>query len=225
MRVLIIEDDPAVASSLSDALKGYSFDSEIAPTGQAGLEFARKGGFDLVTLDLGLPDFDGQDLCRKLREITEIPIIVISARDQEVDRVLALEFGADDYLVKPYGISELVARIRAVFRRSRLLIDASPADGSVKVGPLAMNERERTASLNGQPIHLTQTEFDLLFFLARDPGRVMNRNEILRDVWGGEWFGSTKTLDAHVASLRKKLERPDWIVSIRGVGFKLVDPT
>jgi two-component system, OmpR family, response regulator RegX3 len=173
-----------------------------------------------VLLDLGLPDMDGIDICRRLRASSTVPIIVVTARSEEVDRVLGLELGADDYMVKPFGFRELVARIRAVTRR------AQPADRPVeepqRLGRLELDRRQRQVRLNGTEMVLTAKEFDLLALLAEDPGAVLTRDQILEQVWDPHWFGPTKTLDVHVASLRKKLGDPAWIETVRGVGFRLV---
>lgn len=220
MKILIVEDDQAVSDSLKIGLERAGHTCGLAKTGAEALDLVSEG-FEIVTLDLGLPDMDGQDLCKLLRAKTDIPIVVLSARDQEIDRVIALELGADDYLVKPYGLNELLARIRAVHRRtSSKNLELLESETTV-VGGLEIDQRAQTVKLNGREIHLTPTEFQLLVYLASDPGRVMSRSDILRNVWDGEWFGSTKTLDAHVASIRKKFGSADWVISVRGVGFKL----
>ncbi|MEQ1737733.1 MAG: response regulator transcription factor [Rhodoglobus sp.] len=222
MRVLLIEDDRAVAASLVDALTGASHVVHHASTGMGGLARFDEEQPDLVVLDLGLPDLDGTDVCRTIRHRSSVPIIVISARSEEIDRVLALEMGADDFLVKPFGIRELIARIRAVARR--VTPDERADTGILVVGPLAIEERSRRAHLNDAELHLTPIEFDLLHYLAAEPGTVRRRADILRDVWKTEWFGATKTLDAHVAALRKKLGSPGWIVSVRAIGFRFEVP-
>jgi DNA-binding response OmpR family regulator len=179
-----------------------------------------------VLLDLGLPDMDGTDVCRSIRSLTMTPIIVVSARDEEIDRVLALELGADDYLVKPFGMRELIARIRAVARRTAdpQSGTAPPADGTRVIGTLSIDQRSRRVLVDGAEIHLTAKEFELLYYLAEDPGAVCQRSDILRAVWDGTWYGTTKTLDAHVAAIRKKLGDPRWIEAVRGVGFRLDVP-
>jgi two-component system, OmpR family, response regulator RegX3 len=223
MRVLLIEDDPAVAAGIVDALVGAGHEVRHEGTGSAGLEAARQGAPDLVVLDLGLPDVDGTDVCRGIRSFSPVPIIVVSARSEEIDRVLALEMGADDFLVKPFGIRELIARIRAVSRRS--LADAAPATTERRLGPLVIDLRGQRISLAGEPVHLTTTEYQILLYLSEEPGAVRPRSDILRSVWKTEWFGATKTLDAHVAALRKKLGSPNWIESVRAVGFRFEIPT
>ena len=189
-----------------------------------------------MLLDLGLPDRDGFDVCRELRARSDVPIIVVTARSEEVDRVVGLELGADDYIVKPFGFRELVARIRAVARRARPGDDPAGdehttrrrrhtnGDGHppvVEVGTLAVDRRTRRVTLDGDAVALTPKEFDLLAFLADDAGAVRPRQELLENVWDPHWYGPTKTLDVHVASLRKKLGDPGWIETVRGVGFRL----
>ena len=198
-----------------------------------------------MLLDLGLPDRDGFDVCRELRARSDVPIIVVTARSEEVDRVVGLELGADDYIVKPFGLRELVARIRAVVRRRTPAAgdDAVHANGNgdgngngngngnghaarqhpsvVEVGALTVDRRTRRVSVDGDVVALTPKEFDLLAFLADDAGAVRPRQELLENVWDPHWYGPTKTLDVHVASLRKKLGDPGWIETVRGVGFRL----
>ena len=219
MRILIVEDDPSVADGIADALAGANHDVVHVSTGADCL--ASTGGAtppDLIVLDLGLPDMDGTDVCRRIRETSIVPIIVVSARSEELDRVLALELGADDYLVKPFGMRELLARIRAVVRRTGSAENVETA--TPDLGPLTIDARAQRVSLAGEPLHLTPTEFELLRYLASDPGAVRRRSDILRDVWHTEWYGATKTLDAHIAALRRKLGDASWIESVRGVGFR-----
>jgi DNA-binding response OmpR family regulator len=167
---------------------------------------------------------EGTDVCRAIRALTTTPIIVVSARDEEIDRVLALELGADDYLVKPFGMRELIARIRAVARRTDAVEGRPPVVTTRTIGPLSIDHRSRRVLVDGVEIHLTVKEFDLLHYLAEDPGAVCQRSDILRAVWDGTWYGTTKTLDAHVAAIRKKLGDPRWIEAVRGVGFRLDMP-
>jgi two-component system response regulator RegX3 len=218
MRVLIVEDDPAIADGIRDALEAAGHDVTAAGTGADGL-IALGDGTDLVVLDLGLPDLDGVEVCRAIRRRSAVPLIVVSARSAEVDRVQVLEMGADDYLVKPFGMRELLARITAVTRRT-----ATPAERDRTLGPLRIDLAARRVTLDGEPIHLTATEFDVLGYLVEEPGVVRKRSDILRAVWQTEWFGATKTLDAHVAAIRRKLGSPAWIESVRGVGFRFEVP-
>ncbi|MCZ7529775.1 MAG: response regulator transcription factor [Acidimicrobiia bacterium] len=219
MRLLLAEDDDSIAEPLVEGLRRDGFAIERVATGSAALD-AR--GYDFALLDLGLPDMDGAEVCRKLREDSDVPIIVITARSDEIDRVLLLELGADDYVVKPFGFRELTARIRAVSRRAVTRTnDASPA----RIGALEVDRRTRRAVLGDEELQLTPKEFDLLALLASDAGAVLDRPRIMDEVWDQHWYGPTKTLDVHVASLRKKLGDPAWIETVRGVGFRLVDPS
>lgn len=226
MRILVVEDDEAVASGLIDGLARAGFQATHVATGAAALAGVRDSGPDFILLDLGLPDMDGTDVCRAIRAMTQIPIIVVSARDEEIDRVLALELGADDYLVKPFGMRELIARIRAVARRTdeRASDGHAGADTIRNIGGLSIDHRSRRVLMDGVEVHLTVKEFDLLYYLAEDPGAVCQRSDILRAVWDGTWYGTTKTLDAHVAAIRKKLGDPRWIEAVRGIGFRLDVP-
>lgn len=223
MHLLLIEDDTAIAAGIIDALTGASHRVSHAATGDAGLLTLREVAPDLVLLDLGLPDIDGTDVCRSIRAESSVPIIVISARSEEIDRVLALEMGADDFLVKPFGIRELIARIRAVTRRT--LSDGPEIQVTERrLGPLLIDLRGQRITLDEAPVHLTAIEYQLLVYLSQEPGAVRPRSDILREVWKTEWFGATKTLDAHVAALRKKLGSPAWIESVRAVGFRFEIP-
>jgi DNA-binding response OmpR family regulator len=223
MRILLVEDDPSVADSVIDGLVSANLEVDHVATGKDAISKALSESFDLILLDLGLPDMDGQDVCRSVREKSTTPIIILSARSDEIDRVLALEFGADDYMVKPFGMRELVARIRAVARR------VSPNDTTTSavtqdIGSLSIDRRSQKVFINGQDVYLTPKEFDLLAYLATDPGAVYRRNDIMNEVWDTNWYGTTKTVDAHVAALRKKLGHQDWIEAVRGVGFRLGVP-
>jgi two-component system response regulator RegX3 len=220
MRVLLVEDDAGIAESVRDGLRRYQFDVEVTDRGRRALELAPAA--DVVLLDLGLPDMDGVDVCRQLRAVSDVPIIVVTARDDELDRVVGLEVGADDYVVKPFGMRELIARIRAVTRRSARVASGDDAHVLMHVGELTVDPRTRRVTVSGREIELTPKEFDLLAVLAAEPGTVLRRERLLEQVWDENWFGSTKTLDVHVASLRKKLGHPGWIETVRGVGFRAV---
>ena len=219
VKVLVVEDDPSVADGIVDGLGEATFSVHHASTGGDALAAMATFEPDIVLLDLGLPDLDGTDVCREIRKMSQVPIIVVSARGDEIDRVLSLEMGADDYVVKPFGMRELVARIRAVTRRASAT-DSTPAPVERALGGLTIDTRSQRVTLDGNEIHLTPTEFDLLVYLTNDPGAVYRRGDILNDVWDTNWYGTTKTLDAHVAAIRKKLGGADWIESIRGVGFR-----
>jgi DNA-binding response OmpR family regulator len=227
MRVLIVEDDDAIATPLAKGLVREGLAVDRVETGQDALDRASATSFDVVLLDLGLPDRDGFDVCRDLRARSDVPIIVVTARSEEVDRVVGLELGADDYIVKPFGFRELVARIRAVARRRGPRPDAGAIDraAATELGALQVDRRTRRVVLDGLDVALTPKEFDLLAFLAEDPGAVCGRQQVLEEVWDPHWYGPTKTLDVHVASLRKKLGDPGWIETVRGVGFRLRVPT
>ena len=219
-RLLLVEDEDAIAVPLVEGLVREGFDVKAVRTGSDALR--EVAGRDLVLLDLGLPDVDGADVCRRIRRDSDMPIIVLTARGAELDRVLLLELGADDYMVKPFGFRELVARIRAVRRRS-----APPPDEErpavQDLGALCIDHRARRVLVRGQEIALTPKEFDLLAKLAEDPGAVVRRETLIGDVWDEHWWGPTKTLDVHVASLRKKLGDARLIGTVRGVGYRL-DP-
>lgn len=218
VRVLMVEDDDAIAEPLARGLEREGFEVARASTGTAALTAS---GYHVVLLDLGLPDVDGFEVCRRLRASSDVPIIVVTARGDEVDRVVGLELGADDYIVKPFGFRELVARIRAVTRR----VQPRPGDDVPDVvGPLRVDRRRHRVTLEGVELVLTPKEFDVLALLAGEPGAVFSREHILESVWDAHWYGPTKTLDVHVAALRKKLGDPAWIETVRGVGFRLAAP-
>ncbi|GLY03894.1 MULTISPECIES: response regulator transcription factor [Actinoplanes] len=217
MRVLLVEDDESIAEPLADGLSRYGITAHRVATGAAALQ-APTG--DFVLLDLGLPDIDGIDVCRRLRQVSDVPIIMLTARSDETDRVLGLEIGADDYMAKPFSTRELVARMRAIGRRTR---PAEPPTEN-RLGPLSIDERTRQASLHGSPLPLTPKEYQLLALLAADPGAVVDRRRILETVWEPNFFGRGKTLDFHIATLRRKLGDPAWIENRRGIGFRLCVP-
>jgi DNA-binding response OmpR family regulator len=225
VQVLLVEDDPSIASSLTESLVAAGYEVEHVATGRAAIETALG---DVVLLDLGLPDMDGYDVCRHIRQVSDVPIIVITARGEELDRVLGLELGADDYVVKPFGFRELVARIRAVTRRaaapSRSSGDDEGDDDVVSVGALRIDRRTHRVTLAAVEVALTPKEFALLAFLADDAGAVRTRTDIVEHVWDANWFGPTKTVDAHVAGIRRKLGDARWIAAVRGVGFRLEEP-
>jgi DNA-binding response OmpR family regulator len=216
--ILLVEDEDAIANPLAEGLRREGFAVSRVATGAAALAAPSP---DLVLLDLRLPDISGTDVCRQLRARSDVPIIVVTAKGEEVDRVVGLELGADDYVVKPFGFRELLARIRAVLRRT----GRGAADNRLRAGSLELDLRARRATLDGSELVLTPKEFDLLSLLASDPGAVISREHILREVWNTEWFGPTKTIDVHVASLRKKLGDARWIETVRGVGLRLAPQT
>lgn len=219
MKLLLVEDEDAIAEPLAEGLRREGFVVERAATGQEALDAPEP---DLVLLDVGLPDTDGFSVCRELRSRSSVPIIMVTAKGEEVDRVVGLEVGADDYIVKPFGFRELIARIRAVTRRTGERSTAQA--GATTIGALVLDTRSRRVSVDGKEIDLTPKEFDLLALLASDPGAVVSRARILEEVWQTTWFGSAKTIDVHVAALRKKLGDPTWIETVRGVGLRLNVP-
>lgn len=219
MDVLLVEDDDAIASSLIAGLQSFGMIVRRVRLGEDALQAELP---DVVLLDVGLPDIDGFEVCRRLRTISQVPVIMLTARNEELDRVYGLDIGADDYVTKPFGLRELVARIRAVTRR--VGVPDATEDASINVGALHIDRMTRRALLDGKEIVLTTKEFDLLAHLAAHPGIVHRRTDILETVWDTNWYGPTKTLDAHVASVRKKLGDHRWIEVVRGVGFRLESP-
>ena len=214
MKVLVVEDDPAVAEPLVEGLRRHGLDVEHVAYASQAVTAARDA--DVVLLDLGLPDDDGLNVLRTVRANCEVPIIIVTARGDEADRVVGLELGADDYVVKPFSVRELSARIRAVSRRRRV-------EASLDAGRVQIDKSRRQAEFDGVPLDLTAKEFDLLAVLAEDPGRVVPRQELLSRVWDPVWHGSGKTLDVHVSSLRRKLPDPTVVETVRGVGYRLAD--
>jgi len=214
--VLVVEDDPGIATQLVRGLEraGYTADSVAL-----GADALRRPPSDVVLLDLGLPDIDGVDLCRQLRQASGTAIIVVTARGEEADRVLALDEGADDYLVKPFGLAELLARIRAVLRRGQ-----RPGSELLRHGALSVDLRTRKVSVEGTDVALTPKEFAILECLVSDPGRLVSRQEIVERAWDEHWYGPTKVLDVHLAALRRKLGDPALIETVYGHGFRLADP-
>jgi len=219
VRVLLVEDDEPVAQSLRRGLIRYGFEVEWVSTGGAAL--GHQGPYDVVLLDLGLPDTDGLDVCRALRERGDVPIIVISARSDETDRVVGLELGADDYVSKPFGVREVIARIRAVMRRAQPRTEAAAAGPDTYGSRLTIDRKAARVRLDGEEVPLAPKEYDLLAFLTEEPGALMSREQIMEAVWDANWFGPTKTLDVHVAALRRKLAGAVVIEAVRGVGFRL----
>src|SRR3954464_7948065 len=223
-RILVVEDEQAISEPLVDALAREGFDAHVAPTvAEAERAFDEREP-DLVLLDVMLPDGDGRDLCRELRRRSDVPIVMLTARGEEVDRVVGLELGADDYVVKPFSARELAARIRAILRRGR----GGGKRDVVEVGPIRLDASSRAVSKDGRPVEMAAREFDLLHLLMSRAGEVVRREEIMDLVWDEHWFGSTKTLDVHVSWLRKKLEDapadPRYITTSRGVGFRFAAP-
>lgn len=217
MKVLVVEDDKAVFEPLIEGLRRNGFDVEHVIYGAQVLSAVTSStGFDVMLLDLGLPDADGIDILREVRRVSDIPVIIASARGDEADRIVGLELGADDYVVKPFSVRELAARVRAVSRRRR-------SEATVGGGRVIIDRVKHTVQVDGLAIDLTAKEFDLLAVLAEEPGRAVPRQELFSRVWDPVWIGTGKTLDVHVASLRKKLGDPALIETVRGVGYRLAD--
>jgi two-component system, OmpR family, response regulator RegX3 len=229
--ILMVEDEESITVPLSEALAREGFDTEIAGTVAEALELAGRVAPDLVLLDVMLPDGSGYDVCRELRRESRVPIIMLTARGEETDRVVGLELGADDYIVKPFSAREVAARIRAVLRRSG---EAAAAAGPsretapLEVGDLRLDPARRGATLGGDDLDLTRKEFELLELLMREAGSVITRERLIDEVWDVNWFGSTKTLDVHVSGLRRKLgddpSSPRYLHTVRGVGFRFSGP-
>ncbi|MFC1411532.1 response regulator transcription factor [Streptacidiphilus sp. N1-12] len=217
VRVLVVEDDPGIARSLVRGLERAGYAARCVDSGRAAL--VTEPLPDVVLLDLGLLDLDGVEVCRLLRRRSDLAIIVVTARGEEGDRVSALDGGADDYLVKPFGLSELLARIRAVLRRTRPTVPEL-----LRHGPLAVDPRTRKVTVADQEVLLTAKEFDILECLAVDPGRVVTRQEILKRAWDADWYGPSKVLDVHMAALRRKLGVPGMVETVYGRGFRLGEP-
>ena len=222
--VVLIEDEMSIAEPLRDALEMEGFAVHIGPTGAEGMALVAEHSPDVVLLDVGLPDMDGRDVCRTLRAGSDVPIIMLTARGTETDRVVGLELGADDYVVKPFSVAELAARMRAVLRRSSKAPAADAGPSGVTIGDVVLDERTWTATLDGQPLTLPRREFELLQLLMRNAGVVLTREQLMEEVWDANWFGPTKTLDVHISALRRKLgddpADPRYIHTVRGVGFR-----
>jgi DNA-binding response OmpR family regulator len=215
---VVIEDDEAISGIVGTYLERAGFAVVGACTGEEGIEAVVRHEPRFVILDLGLPDVDGFELCRRLRDGRNVPILILTARDDELDRIIGLELGADDYLTKPFSPRELVARARAVLRRTE-----PGTGGVVELGELRIDLRRRAVAVAGAPIELRTLEFELLAELVRNAGHVVKRDRLLERVWGLSFAGGTRTVDVHIAQLRKKLGRPDLIQTVRGVGYRLLD--
>jgi len=224
-RILFVEDELSISQPFAKALTREGFEAVTAATAAEALELADRIEPDLVLLDLNLPDGDGRDVCRELQRKHDVPVVMLTARGSELDRVVGLELGADDYVVKPFSSAEVIARIRAVLRRAHR--DPERLD-PMSLGALEVVPDRREVTLDGAALDLTRREYDLLERLMRDAGRVVSREDLLNDVWDSNWFGSTKTLDVHVGQLRRKLgedpAEPVYLRTVRGVGFRMSTP-
>jgi two-component system response regulator RegX3 len=223
-RILVVEDEPALADAVGYSLRAEGHDVELAEDGEQALEAISEHPFDALVLDVMLPGISGFEVCRRVRADSTVPILMVTARDAVVDRVVGLEAGADDYITKPFAMSELLARVRAVLRRREL--DAGEAQPVRNVGGLHLDLERYEATADGEPIQLTPSELKLLALLARDPGRVFSRREIMQHLWESEYIGDARAADLHVSNIRRKIERdpenPSRLVTVRGAGYKLV---
>jgi two-component system response regulator RegX3 len=223
--VLIVEDEESLADPLAFLLRKEGFEATVVADGPTALAEFDRAGADIVLLDLMLPGMSGTDVCKQLRAKSSVPVIMVTARDSEIDKVVGLELGADDYVTKPYSARELIARIRAVLRRGADADDAATIDGVLESGPVRMDVERHVVSVNGDAITLPLKEFDLLEYLMRNSGRVLTRGQLIDRVWGADYVGDTKTLDVHVKRLRSKIEadpaNPVHLVTVRGLGYKL----
>ena len=216
--VLVVEDEQAIADLVRAYLVRDGYEVTWVRTGEAGLEELARRPVRLVVLDIGLPGIDGFEVCRRLRARTSVPILILSARDDEVDRVAGLEAGADDYVVKPFSPREVAARVNAILRRSS---GHAIVEGAVTHGDVELDGGARTVAVAGRAVDLTSREFDLLAALLSHPNVVLSRDRLLQLAWGGEFAAGTRTVDVHVAQLRRKLDRPDLIETVRGIGYKV----
>jgi DNA-binding response OmpR family regulator len=218
MHILLVEDDDRIAAALRPALHRHGMTTTRLSLGRGAVDHL--ADVDVVLLDLGLPDIDGVDVCRAIREVSDVPVIVVSARGEVDDRILGLHSGADDYLVKPYDIGELVARVHTVYRRRRVGSGSSAGD-VVQVADVVVDLHRHAVTVGGEPVTLTRKEFQVLALLASSGGAVCTRSRIVAEVWGRSWAGANRTLDVHVATLRTKLGRADLVQTVRGVGYRL----
>jgi two-component system response regulator RegX3 len=216
MRVLVVEDDPAVSEPLIAGLERHGFEVLLCAYAMHVVPAVQQEDPNVVVLDLGLPDGDGLDVLKEIRRFSDVPVIILTARGEETDRIVGLELGSDDYMVKPFSVRELAARIRAISRRRR----AEPAS---EAGRIAVDRVRHSVTVDGNPVDLTAKEFELLSVLAEEPGRVISRQELFSRVWDPVWTGTGKTLDVHIASLRRKLGDADLIETVRGVGYRMVE--
>ena len=226
-RILLVEDEESLADPLAFLLKKEGFDVVIAADGTTALVEFERNEIDIVLLDLMLPGMSGTDVCRRLRSMSSVPVIMVTARDSEIDKVVGLELGADDYVTKPYSSRELIARIRAVLRRGGDVDDDAGDTQVLAAGRVRMDVERHTVAVDGVEVAMPLKEFDLLEYLLRNTGRVLTRSQLIDRVWGADYVGDTKTLDVHVKRLRAKIEeepsRPRYLVTVRGLGYKFED--
>jgi two-component system response regulator RegX3 len=224
-KILVVEDEESFSEALAYLLGREGFDVTVADSGPKAIEEFDRVGADLVLLDLMLPGLSGTEVCKQLRQRSDVPIIMLTAKDSEVDKVVGLELGADDYVTKPYSSRELVARIRAVLRRNSDLGEAEPVSGTLAVGPVRLDTERHVIAIHGTTVQFPLKEFELLEFLMRNCDRVLTRTQIIDRVWGSDYVGDTKTLDVHIKRLRAKIEvdpaNPVYIQTVRGLGYKM----
>lgn len=228
-KILVIDDEPLIVESVSYNLKQEGYDVMTATDGETGLKLAETGNFDLILLDLMLPGIDGMEICRTIRKTSEIPIIMLTAKEGEIDRVLGLELGADDYVTKPFSMRELMARVKRVLKRTTVGTEADGAKatgrgGTIVSGRLEIDLLGHEVAVNGATVNLSSKEFELLRILASHPGQVLTREQLLDLVWGNDFYGDSRTVDVHIRWLREKIEKdpsnPEFILTVRGVGYK-----
>jgi DNA-binding response OmpR family regulator len=223
-RILVVDDEPAILDAVAYALRGEGYEVEAETDGEAALETARSGDFDAVVLDLMLPRLPGTEVCRRLRAESPVPILMLTAKTAEVERVVGLELGADDYVTKPFSMAELLARVRALLRRREL--DRDEARPARRVGGIEIDFVGHEVRVDGRPAELTPSEFRLLALLSSEPGRAFERRELVRELWRSEFVGDERSCDAHIVNLRRKVERdaasPERVVTVRGVGYRLL---
>jgi two-component system response regulator RegX3 len=224
-KILIVEDESSFSEALAFLLGKEGFETVVAEDGRQALDTFAREGADLILLDLMIPEVSGVEVCRTIRTTSNVPIIMLTAKDAEIDKVVGLELGADDYVTKPYSSRELIARIKAVLRRGVAEDGSIQEQDLMEVGPVRLNIGKHQVSVNGSPVSLPLKEFELLEFLMRNSGRVLTRSQLIDRVWGGDYYGDTKTLDVHIKRLRAKIEddpaNPVLIQTIRGLGYKL----
>jgi DNA-binding response OmpR family regulator len=227
-RILFVEDERSISEPFSKALAREGYDPVVAHTAREALELAARIEPQLILLDLTLPDGDGRDVCREIRRTSDVPIVMLTARGTETDRIVGLEIGADDYVVKPFSGAEVIARIRAVLRRTRRDGGGDDEPAVTRIAELEVDHAARRVRMAGEEVELSRKEFDLLARLVRDAGAVVTREQLMSDVWDENWFGPTKTLDVHIGWVRRKLaddpSDPRWIETVRGVGFRFRAP-
>jgi len=223
-RILIVEDEPAISEAVAYALRAAGYEVDEVDDGNIAVSTARDRRYDLMVLDLLLPGVPGLDVCRVLRAESDLPIVMLTARDTELDRIGGLELGADDYMTKPFSMAELVSRVRALLRRREL--DRTGRRVLQEVGGLHLDVTRHAATIDGRPLHLTRSEFRLVTLLASDPGRVFTRDELVRHLWQSEFVGDRRAIDVHISNLRRKVEpdhrHPRRLLTVRGIGYRLV---